>query len=99
MLPVPSDAGVTFAAWPEDTDPYATALALLPDLDGATVYVDGDVRTFVADGLQKAAPNARVLMAPVEVKRLRERKSLEELDILKCVNEVRQSWLILGQSH
>ncbi|RPD66302.1 peptidase M24 [Lentinus tigrinus ALCF2SS1-7] len=88
MLPIPSDAGVTYTAWPEDVNPFATALALVPNLDDATIYVDGDVRTFVTDGLQKTAPGAKVLNAPVEVKRLRERKSSEELDIMKCVNEV-----------
>ena len=88
MLPIPSDAGVTYTAWPEDVNPFATALALVPDLDEAVIYVDGDVRTFVTDGLQKAAPGAKVLNAPVEIKRLRERKSSEELDIMKCVNEV-----------
>lgn len=89
MLPIPSEGGVTYTAWAEDADPYATALALVPSLENATIFVDGDVRMFVADGLQKAAQRARVTSAPVEVKRLRERKSSEELDIMKCVNEVR----------
>ncbi|KAI1794518.1 Creatinase/aminopeptidase [Ganoderma leucocontextum] len=87
LLPIPSKSGVTYTAWPEDADPFATALDLLPNLDDTVIYVDGNVRTFITDGLQKAAPNARVLNAPVEVRRLRERKSSEELDIMKCVNE------------
>ncbi|RDX56599.1 peptidase M24 [Lentinus brumalis] len=87
-LPIPSDAGVTYTSWAEDANPFSTALNLVPDLADATIYVDGDVRTFITDGLQKAAPEAKVLNAPVEVKRLRERKSSEELDIMKCVNEV-----------
>lgn len=88
LLPIPSDAGVTYTAWPEDHNPYERALSLLPGLAGATIYVDGNVRTFVTDGLQKAAPKASVSSAPVEVRRLRERKSTEEIDILKCANEV-----------
>ncbi|TBU35812.1 Creatinase/aminopeptidase [Dichomitus squalens] len=88
LLPIPSKSGVTYTAWLEDVDPFATALDLLPDLDDTIIYVDGDVRTFIADGLQRAAPDARVVNAPVEVRRLRERKSSEEIDILKCVNEV-----------
>ncbi|TBU50944.1 Creatinase/aminopeptidase [Dichomitus squalens] len=88
LLPIPSKSGVTYTAWPEDVDPFATALDLLPDLDDTIIYVDGDVRTFIADGLQRAAPDARVVNAPIEVRRLRERKSSEEIDILKCVNEV-----------
>ncbi|OJT14606.1 hypothetical protein TRAPUB_8852 [Trametes pubescens] len=87
LLPIPSDAGVTYTAWPEDHNPYERALSLLPELEGATIYVDGNVRTFVTDGLQKAAPKALVSSAPVEVRRLRERKSTEEIDILKCANE------------
>lgn len=87
-LLIPSDAAVTYTAWPEDVNPFATALALIPGLDGATIFVDGEVRTFITDGLQKAAPGARVSNAPLEVKRLRERKSSEELGIMKCANEV-----------
>ncbi len=87
-LLIPSDAEVTYTAWPEDVNPFATALALIPGLDGATIFVDGEVRTFITDGLQKAAPGARVSNAPLEVKRLRERKSSEELGIMKCANEV-----------
>lgn len=88
LLPIPNKSGVAYTAWPEDADPFATALRLLPNLDDTTVYVDGNVRTFITDGLQKAAPNSRVANAPVEVRRLRERKSSEELHIMKCVNEV-----------
>ncbi len=96
LLPIPSKSRVTYTAWPEDADPFATALQLLPNLEDTIIYVDGNVRTFVTDGLQKAAPNSRVLNAPVEVRRLRERKSSEELDIMKCVNEV--SWDFIERS-
>ncbi|KAI0362285.1 peptidase M24 [Trametes cingulata] len=87
LLPIPSYAGVTYTAWPEDHSPFSHALSVLPSLAGASVYVDGSVRTFITDGLQKAAPEARVSAAPVEIRRLRERKSSEEIDIMKCVNE------------
>ncbi|KAI0673059.1 peptidase M24 [Trametes maxima] len=87
LLPIPSAAEVTYAAWPEDYSPFSQALSLIPTLAGATIYVDGNVRTFIADGLQSAAPKATISAAPVEVRRLRERKSQEEIDILKCVNE------------
>ncbi|CDO72871.1 hypothetical protein BN946_scf185002.g56 [Trametes cinnabarina] len=88
LLPIPSEAGVTYVAWPEDQSPFSRALSLLPDLDGAWIFMDGAVRTFITAGLQHAAPSAQVTIAPVEVRRLRERKSSEEVDILKCVNEV-----------
>ncbi|KAI0647213.1 peptidase M24 [Trametes meyenii] len=87
LLPIPSAAGVTYAAWPEDHSPFSQALSLVPTLTGATIYVDGNVRTFIADGLQKAAPQVAISAAPVQVRRLRERKSPEEIKILKCVNE------------
>lgn len=96
LLPIPIKSGVTYTAWPEDADPFVTALGLLPNLDDTVIYVDGNVRTFITDGLQQAAPNARVVNAPVEVRRLRERKSSEELDIMKCVNEV--SWNLIERS-
>ncbi|KZT02164.1 Creatinase/aminopeptidase [Laetiporus sulphureus 93-53] len=44
--------------------------------------------SFVADGLQKASPESKVTLAPVEIRQLRERKIEEELKIMKCVNEV-----------
>ncbi|KAH9901090.1 peptidase M24 [Cubamyces lactineus] len=87
LLPIPSESGVTYTAWPEDHSPFSKTLSLLPSLTDVSIYVDGDVRTFVADGLQKAAPKAVVSNAPIGIKRLRERKSPEEIDILKCVNE------------
>ncbi|KAI0636809.1 peptidase M24 [Trametes polyzona] len=85
LLPIPAQAEVTYVAWPEDRNPFERALTLLPGL--STIYVDGSVRTFITDGLQKGAPNALVANAPVEVRRLRERKSAEEIDIMKCANE------------
>ncbi|KAI0780769.1 peptidase M24 [Trametes elegans] len=88
LLPIPSAAGVTYTAWPEDHSPYSRALSLLPSLVDTAIYVDRDVRSFITDGLQKAAPKSQVSVAPLEVQRIRERKSDEEIDILKCVNEV-----------
>lgn len=93
LLSIPSATDITYIAWPEDADPYTHALSLVSNLDGTTIYVDGDVRTFLADGLQKAAPQAHVVNAPTELRQLRERKSPEELNIMKCVNEVRRHFL------
>ncbi|KAH9945979.1 peptidase M24 [Epithele typhae] len=88
LLPLPSASSVTYTAWPEDSDPYAQALALIPNLEEAIIYVDGGIRMFIADSLQKAAPQAHVTIAPAELRQLRERKSAEELEIMKYVNEV-----------
>ncbi|KAI0306784.1 peptidase M24 [Multifurca ochricompacta] len=96
LLPVPSLSahGVFYPTWAEDADPYEIAVGALPlprgdmDTDGSTIFVDGDVRHFIADGLAHAAPRTRVVSAPVEIRQIRERKSREELEILKCANEV-----------
>ncbi|KAI8998492.1 peptidase M24 [Trametes punicea] len=87
LLHIPSASNVTYVAWPEDRSPFSQALSLLPDPTSPTVFVDGAVRMFVTDGLQKAAPKAVVAIAPVEIRRLREQKGDDEIAILKCVNE------------
>lgn len=88
LLRIPSDGEIAFPAWPEDASPYAVAADAIPGLRGGTVFVDGAMRQFVVDGLQEAlGEDTRVVGAPVEVRRLRERKSCEEIEILKCVNE------------
>lgn len=85
MLPIPSD--VKFFAWPEHESPYEHAVAALSDKSG-TIFVDGSIREFIADGLREALPNGKVDISPLEVNQIRERKSEVELNILKCVNEV-----------
>ncbi|KAI0063463.1 peptidase M24 [Artomyces pyxidatus] len=87
LLPVPAEGAVVYPEWPEDVDPYQVAVDALGVGDG-TIFVDGSVRHFVVDGLAAAAPSARVLSAPVEIRQLRERKSAEELEIMRCANEV-----------
>ncbi|KAI0810935.1 peptidase M24 [Irpex lacteus] len=93
-LPIPSGKEIAYPEWPEDANPYEIAVSAIPGLkasDGTTgkIFVDGAMRNFVVDGLQEAVgTHARVSSAPVEVRRLRERKTEEELDIMKCVNEV-----------
>ncbi|PCH38133.1 Creatinase/aminopeptidase [Wolfiporia cocos MD-104 SS10] len=88
LLSIPSESEIAYPAWPEDVDPYGVAVSAIPNLNGGTVYVDGMSRNFIVDGLQQAAPSSKVVTAPVEIQRLRERKSKEELEIMKCVNEV-----------
>lgn len=79
---------VVYVPWREDEDPYAVGVGALPVSGRGPIYVDGMTRHFIVDGLQKAAPGARVALAPVEITSLRERKSTEELALLSCVNEV-----------
>ncbi|KAH7909718.1 peptidase M24, structural domain-containing protein [Hygrophoropsis aurantiaca] len=98
LLVIPG-VDVTYAAWPEDKDPYAVALRALPNFQGGIIYVDGMIRNFIVDGLQKAAPNVKAVSAPAEVRQLRERKSPAEIEILKCVNEVTLLAIRAVQSH
>ncbi|TFK55181.1 Creatinase/aminopeptidase [Heliocybe sulcata] len=91
LMHVPTAGDIEYAEWPEDEDPYEVAISdILPALKNGngTIYVDGNTRNFVVDGLKAAAPQSAVLSAPEEVRQLRERKSKAELDILKCANEV-----------
>ncbi|KZT68185.1 Creatinase/aminopeptidase [Daedalea quercina L-15889] len=87
LLSIPSQDEVTYPSWPEDVSPFEVAVSAVPQLKEGTIFVDGMMRSFVLDGLQKAATESNVLTAPVEIRRLRERKSAEELEIMKCVNE------------
>ncbi|KAJ7093234.1 Creatinase aminopeptidase [Mycena epipterygia] len=86
MLPVSSE-DVTFIEWAEESNPYEHVMSILSDAPGS-VFVDGYIRNFIVDGLREANPRATVSSAPYEIKRLRERKSPAEIDLLKCVNEV-----------
>ncbi|CAL1704960.1 unnamed protein product [Somion occarium] len=87
LLPIPSASTVTFAEWPEDVDPYAVALSTIEHFQNSTVFVDNSIRHFIVDGLQEASPSTQVISAPVEIRRLRERKNEDEIEILKCANE------------
>ncbi|PBK87440.1 hypothetical protein ARMGADRAFT_1085465 [Armillaria gallica] len=80
LLSIPSD--VEWVGWAEDEGPYKQ----LPDIEG-TVFVDGSIRHFIVDGLGTAFPKATVVASPTEIRQLRERKSKEELELLKCANE------------
>ncbi|CCL99336.1 uncharacterized protein FIBRA_01354 [Fibroporia radiculosa] len=90
LLSIPTPSDIEYVSWPEDVDPFSTAVSAISSLSGNTIVVDGMVRSFISDGLKKAAPNSRIALAPVEIRRLRERKSEQELEIMKCVNEVRR---------
>lgn len=86
LLSVPG-INVAYVSWAEDEDPFTIALHALSTIQGP-IYVDGMIRNFIVDGLQKAAPGTRVLTASAEITQLRERKSPAELDLLRCANEV-----------
>lgn len=74
-----------------NSDAQADLSAGPEEISTVTIYVDSMIRKFIADGLQAAAPkdiNLQVLSAPKEITSLRERKSTEELEIMRCANEV-----------
>ncbi|KAJ7184256.1 peptidase M24, structural domain-containing protein [Mycena filopes] len=85
MLPIASDH-VTFTEWAEESNPYDHAMSILSRTPGS-VYVDGSTRTFIVDGLRDAHPHSAVSSAPYEIRRIRERKSPAEIELLKCANE------------
>lgn len=85
QLPVTA-TNVSYPEWPEDVSPYEVAVRTLSA--GSKIFVDGSVRHFIVDGLQSATSRDQVLIAPVEIRQLRERKSAAELEIMKCANEV-----------
>ncbi|KAF7311558.1 Peptidase-M24 domain-containing protein [Mycena kentingensis (nom. inval.)] len=84
-LPIASE-DVSFIQWAEEANPYEHALSILPDSAGP-VFVDGYTRTFIVDGLRAVHPSNDVYTAPYKVRRLRERKSKTEIELMKCVNE------------
>ncbi|KLO14165.1 Creatinase/aminopeptidase [Schizopora paradoxa] len=91
LLPVPSADDTAYVEWPEDASPYEVAAAALrqqQQISGGTVFVDGSIRKFIADGLAKALPGTKVVSAPPEIRQLRERKSPAEIELLRCANEV-----------
>jgi len=89
LMTVPTRNPVSYATWREEVSPYEVAIHAIPSLiTERPVFVDGEMRTFVLDGLSKATPSTPVLSAPVEIQRLRQRKSVRELEIMKCANEV-----------
>lgn len=88
LLPVPSADDTAYVEWPEDASPYEIAASALQQNSGGTVFVDGNIRKFISDGLANALPGTKVVSAPPEIRQLRERKSSAEIELLRCANEV-----------
>lgn len=93
LLPVPSASQIEYVEWAEDKNPYDVALHAVLQGQGQgsqtqTIFVDGDIRHFIVDGFQDAAPSYKIASAPIEIRSLRERKSDAEIDLMKCANEV-----------
>ncbi|KAI0295565.1 peptidase M24, structural domain-containing protein [Russula brevipes] len=94
-VPASRTHGVSYITWADDADPYEVAVAALsapradadpdPDLGSSSsasrvIFVDGSLRHFIVDGLARTASRVRVAIVPEEIRRLRERKSSDELE-------------------
>lgn len=92
LLSLPKGVRVEWIEWKEDQDPFAVFADKTSDI--GQVQLDGMVRSFVADGLQRALPGVDVKVAGNDVAEIRERKETAEVDRLRCANQVRQpiSW-------
>ncbi len=94
MLPIPFNGTVEYTEWREEVNPYERVAPMISSTSG-TIFVDGAIRHFIVDGLQKAFPLATIVTAPPEVRQLRERKSDAELGLMKCANEVSSHIIII----
>ena len=96
-IPTPDTQGdVIFAEWPEDGNPYEVVADIITNLHPTTykptqVLVDEGARFFVVDGIVTAVSKLgyQVHNTPPEITAIRERKTKEEIEILRCANEVR----------
>lgn len=95
-IPTPdTQPDVIFAEWAEDGNPYEVVTDIIATLHSTTytptqVLVDEAARFFVVDGIVTAVSKHgyQVHSTPPEVAAIRERKTKEEIEILRCANEV-----------
>lgn len=71
--------------WEEDEDPYALFAEILreSDIAGGTIALDDMARVFVAEGMRAALPNHRFVASGPVTSHLRERKTEQEVAILR----------------
>ena len=88
LLSIPAQH-LTFVEWAEDEDPYQITVASIPQSQNifAQHYMAESTRLFIRDGIQSHTLYG-VRTAPLEIQKLRERKSPAEIALLRCVNEV-----------
>lgn len=95
LLPVAAKE-ISYPEWKEEVSPFEVAVSALPTLPaGAKIFVESYTRSFIVDGFQKAAPQTKVVAEPIEIRRIRERKSSSELEIMKCANAVRIQRIVI----
>lgn len=84
---LPIAGSPTFITWEEESpDPFLGLEELFGS--GGKVQVDSQSRVMVWEGVQRAVGHGRVEGAGGNVRAIRERKSKEEIAILRCANQV-----------
>lgn len=95
-IPTPdTQRGVILAEWAEDANPYEVVADTIAPFHPTTykptrVLVDEGARFFVVDGIGTAVSKLgyQVHNTPPEIAAIREHKTKEEIEILRCANEV-----------
>ncbi|ORY88833.1 peptidase M24, structural domain-containing protein [Leucosporidium creatinivorum] len=101
---------VSWVAWEEAEDPYATLVAHLEELrgkdginsEGWSIHLEENVRQFVASGLAAAVKEkegVEVGLASIEVRQQRMRKTKAELNIQHCVAKITRVALRAVREH
>ncbi|KIO29190.1 hypothetical protein M407DRAFT_70902, partial [Tulasnella calospora MUT 4182] len=89
-LLLPSKRPVEFVEWPEDENPYNVLSRHFHNTQdrnaSLTAILDDPMRLFVADGLSEAGWTRGNRQS--QIRMIRESKTEEEIEILKCANEV-----------
>ena len=85
---IPASEGWEFLTWMEHEDPYrvlSRRLQALMSRPSQPVVLDDQMRLFIADGLKRVG----LVDAPShKTKKIRERKTVDEVEIMRCANEV-----------
>jgi hypothetical protein len=78
----------TFVPWLESESPYQVLKSYLGN-ESSRVVVDGQVRSFIAEGLEGAGFTRASAEESDTIKEIRERKDEREIGLLRCANQVR----------
>jgi hypothetical protein len=85
----------TFVPWLESESPYEILKKYLGDEVGRVV-VDGQVRSFITEGLEGVGFTRATQEEGERIKEIRERKDEHEIGLLRCANQVCHSlWIEL----
>jgi hypothetical protein len=77
----------TFVPWLESESPYEVLKNYL-GAEVGRVVVDGQVRSFITEGLDGAGLARATMEEGEKIKEIRERKEEHEIGLLKCANQV-----------